>query len=111
MDTKSDPDFARWGSGYGYGYGRRLEREFGRIEREIVTAADRGEISSKEECRLLHQLADIDGRYDAFRSKALGYRERRTIVQRLGLIRSEICRDRNVKAAETPTPPTDRTTV
>lgn len=89
-DTKPDVAFARWGSGYGHRYGHRLERTFGRIEREIITAADRGEITSKEECRLLHQLAEIDCLYDGLRSKALGYPERRAVIQRLRLIRSDL---------------------
>ena len=92
-----------YGYGYGYGYGRRLEREFARIELEIITAADKGQIRSIEECRLLDQLVEIDRRYDGLRSKGLGCRERRAIIQRLRLIRSEIyelCHSRGDKVRD-----------
>lgn len=89
-DLKPDPAFARWGSGYGDGYGQRIEREFGRLECSIIIAADRGEISSREERRLLHRLAAIDRLYDRCRWKALSHRERKAIVEHLRLIRSEI---------------------
>lgn len=86
-ETQTDPeldlDAANWGSGLGFGYGRTIEKQFRLVEREIIIAADRGKISSKEECWLLHQLADIDICFDASRQRGLNGNEHKAIVKNL----------------------------
>lgn len=100
LEAALQPDLAvaHWGSSLGYGYGQMIEQQFGRLEREIIIAADRGAISSKEECRLLHRLAAIDIFYDRCRQKGLNQFERKAIVEKLHSIRSEISPGANQKS-------------
>ncbi len=89
-DPQPDLTVAHWGSGLGFGYGRMIEQQFRRLEREIIIAADRGTISSKDECRLLHRLAAIDVLYDGSRERGLNELECIAIVEKFREIRCDL---------------------
>jgi hypothetical protein len=86
------PASSLWDSGYGYRYGTMLECAFKRVELEVITAADRGEITSKQECRLLQQLAAADSLHDCARSSRVGNAERMAVVAALRRVRLELSR-------------------